>query len=135
MDKNISFKFDFIIYSKESNEFLDLDKFIFSMDVKNELLKEFCFTKTSNSWSIKSNRVYSFYLQESLRNFLDITKLNSCSPLLGYSEPDFEKRLFIKAEIFKDEIMPSFSLELDILEFLHKHACTIDIDLYDYRKK
>jgi len=132
MHKHISYKFDFSITALHSYPFAEL-KDLYNKGLRTSLsLKGISVIESENVWSITSGEIFSYYLNETLEEFLVKSMLNACK-VIPKGE-DIISCLFVKVEILEGTTMPGLHLGHPLINFLSANNAVIDVDIYDMRK-
>jgi|GEM_PF-5485476 len=132
MHKHISYKFDFSITALHSYPFAEL-KDLYNKGLRTFLsLKGISVTESENVWSITSGEIFSYYLNETLEQFLAESMLDACNFLP--KGKDIISCLFVKVQILEGTTMPALHLGHPVINFLAANNAVIDVDIYDMRK-
>jgi hypothetical protein len=132
MHKHISYKFDFSITALHSYAFAELKNF-YNKGLHEFLsLKGISVTESENVWSIRSVEIFSYYLNETLEEFLAESMLDACK-FIPKGE-DIISCLFVKVQILEGSTMPGLHLGHPVINFLAANNAVIDVDIYDMRK-
>lgn len=85
-------------------------------------------------WQLSSNEIFDVFFHEPFSGFLD--QFKNVAPVIGQliNQEGFSCKMDIVVKIYNGPTMPSINLNNQTIGVLSALKCSLDFDIYDYRK-
>ncbi len=137
MQKSISFSFHFCLFIPEE---YNVDKItgLLKIEPAKKWIKDEANPKPlyrdSSGWEKSSAEVFSFGFDEPFSNFLKELECAWPSIKQLITEDKLSCKMDVVIKIYEGSTMPGICIDEKILAILSSINCSIDFDMYDFRK-
>ena len=137
MNKNISFQFHFTLFCER-----DFDVSLLSQLLQIQPSKEWVrkhdhhkpLYRNESFWKVSSSEIFDFTFDNNFKDFLNPFGEKSKIIIDSIKKHSLQCRIDVVIKLYSGNIMPGISVSDKIIFLLASWNCSIDFDIYDFRK-